>query len=208
MDKGLIDPKVKKKFNVTAASKHFAALCKDCKSSNQVSQKMKSLLSPRILWQGERIQAMKSVQTASCKLCMVERIEIRKALKLNPELCLNQNNEIYGQCTCAADFHLFKCRYKSDTEDAFIAEKSPIRKRLSQQTRPKKKPKNLPVPTTPITPRTRCKSKCWEDRIIHRPNRSPLIDINVPGVCQQSPKSHPLNMELARLEDYMGVCQC
>ena len=86
MERGEIIPKVKKNFNVTTASKHFATLCKGCKSSNQVSQKMKSLLSPQIVWQGERIQAMKSVKTNSCKLCMVEMIEIRKSNESEPRI--------------------------------------------------------------------------------------------------------------------------
>ena len=81
VNRGDIDPGEKKKFNVTAASKHFAKFCKDCTNSNQVRQMMKKLMSPRVIWQGDRISCMKTARTLKCKLCMVERREIMHRMK-------------------------------------------------------------------------------------------------------------------------------
>ena len=92
---------------------------------------------------------MKSVKTNSCKLCMVEKIEIRKAMKLNPELCLNQVNELYSQFTSAADFYLFKRRNKTDTEDASIAEKKSNQEKIIKTNKTKKENQKSPSPDHP-----------------------------------------------------------
>ena len=59
-------------------AKHFADQCRNCKNSNQVKAKLKEIVEPSILWQGERIRCMKSARTAQCILCVVERKEILK----------------------------------------------------------------------------------------------------------------------------------
>ena len=51
-------------------------LCRDCGNSNQVKAKLKEIMEPSILWQGDRIQCMKSAKTMVCKICMIERTEI------------------------------------------------------------------------------------------------------------------------------------
>ena len=95
VNQGDIDPGEKKKFNMTAASKHFVKFCSNCTNSNQVRQMMKKLMSPRIIWQGDRISCMKTARTLKCKLCMVERKEIMHRMKRNRELCLNDNSDIF-----------------------------------------------------------------------------------------------------------------
>ena len=92
------------KFNVTAMSKHFAKLCWDCTSSNQVRTKMKTLMSPTIIWQGNRIKCMKTAMTNSCKLCMVEKLEIMKRYSTNQAKLINNNSDIFASCTCNENF--------------------------------------------------------------------------------------------------------
>ena len=123
---------LKPKFNITAMSKHFAAICKDCTSSNQVRAKMKTLILPKILWQGDRIKCMKSTNSANCKLCMMERMELIKRFSTNRQEVINTNSDLYSSCTCAANFHSFKIRTKTDTEEGFYPEKSPIKNKLSK----------------------------------------------------------------------------
>jgi len=66
-----------------AFSKHFANLCRECNNSNEVRAKMKTLMIPTILWQGNRIQCMKSSRTLQCKMYMVERKEILSRFRKN-----------------------------------------------------------------------------------------------------------------------------
>ena len=56
-----------------AFAKHFADHCRDCPNSNAVRAKLKDIVEPTILWQGDRIRCMKSSRTLQCKICMVER---------------------------------------------------------------------------------------------------------------------------------------
>jgi len=49
-----------------AFAKHFAHLCRECGNSNQVKAKLKEIMKPTILWQGDRIQCMKSAKTMVC----------------------------------------------------------------------------------------------------------------------------------------------
>ena len=57
----------RKRFNVSSFSRHFANLCRGCITSNQVTQKMKASTTPCIIWQGDTIKCMKSVNTLQCK---------------------------------------------------------------------------------------------------------------------------------------------
>ena len=62
-------------------SKHFAEQCRECNNYNEVRAKMKLIMTPSILWQGDRILCMKSARTMQCKICMVERITIDSGQK-------------------------------------------------------------------------------------------------------------------------------
>jgi hypothetical protein len=55
---------------------HFAQHCRDARNSNEVRAKLKEIIVPTIIWQGDQIRRMKSTKTMQCKLCMMERREI------------------------------------------------------------------------------------------------------------------------------------
>jgi hypothetical protein len=63
---------------VNAFTKKFAEHCRDCSSSNEVRAKLKRIVSPSIIWQGDQICCMKTktARTLQSKICMVERKEI------------------------------------------------------------------------------------------------------------------------------------
>ena len=62
-------------------SRHFSTYCSDCTNSNQVRTKLKGILDVNILWQGERIQCMKTARTRDCRICMKERMTIMQSLR-------------------------------------------------------------------------------------------------------------------------------
>ena len=88
-------------------AKHFANQCRDCKSYNAVRAKIKTIMKPSIIWQGDRIQCMKSARTMRCKICMIERLEILHQIKENKALVINNNSDIFSSCKCGARFHKF-----------------------------------------------------------------------------------------------------
>jgi len=51
-------------------SRHFSTYCFDCTNSNQVRTKLKGILDVNILWQGKRIQCMKTARTRDCRICI------------------------------------------------------------------------------------------------------------------------------------------
>jgi hypothetical protein len=187
------------KFNVTAMSKHFAKLCWDCTSSNQVRTKMKTLMSPTIIWQGNRIKCMKTAMTNSCKLCMVEKLEIMKRYSTDRAKLINNNSDIFASCTCNAKFHTLKTVKQSDTDDGSCPEKSRIKERLSKQPRQKKK-----KIVSPPSPNTRCHSLDMDKRKIARPGKPDLIDTNVPGLPFREPSTIPSRLDLAILGTYFN----
>ena len=87
--------------------KHFTNLCGDCKTSNAVRAKLKTIMTPSIIWQGDRIRCMKSARTARCKICMVERMEILHQIKTNKAQVINDNSDIFSSCKCGSRFHKF-----------------------------------------------------------------------------------------------------
>ena len=90
-----------------AFSKHFANLCRKCKNSNEVRAKMKTLIIPTTLWQGDRIRCMKSSRTLQYKICMVERKEILSRFRANQSETINDNSDIFSSCKCNSRFHKF-----------------------------------------------------------------------------------------------------
>ena len=90
-----------------AFSKYFGNQCRDCNSSNEVRAKMKTIMIPTILWQGDRIRCMKSSRTLQCKICMVERKEILSRFRTNRSEIINDNSDIFSSCKCNSRFHKF-----------------------------------------------------------------------------------------------------
>jgi len=64
-------------------------------------------MTPTIIWQGDRIQCMKSSRTAQCKICMTERIEILHRMRTNRNMIINDNSDIFAPCKCGSRFHKF-----------------------------------------------------------------------------------------------------
>lgn len=84
--------------------KHFAQECRSCKILNQVKSILKEIVEVEILWRGNRIKFMKSVRSATCKICKIKRREIRCCLNKDKENVLNKNDERFGSWSC-------KCRF-------------------------------------------------------------------------------------------------
>ena len=118
-----------------AFAKHFADLCRDCTNSNQVKAKMKRIMTPTILWQGDRIQCMKSSRTAQCKICMTERIEILHRMRTDRSKIMNDNSDIYASCKCASRFHKLFSRIDCKTLRTRITQKKVTSTRHSKQRR-------------------------------------------------------------------------
>ena len=112
-----------------AFSKHFGNLCRTCSSGNQMRQRLKKIMIPTILWQGEGIRCMKSARTLQCKICMVERKKILSQFRTNRSKIMNDNSNIYSSCKCGAKFHKFIRPDTENTDEALAAEKShnPVR---------------------------------------------------------------------------------
>ena len=196
---GKIDPKKPKKFSVTAFSKHFAKYCVNCQNSNQVRQMMKKLMSPRIIWQGERVKCMKTARTLQCTLCMVERKEIMHRMNEDRASVINDNSDRFSTCTCFCDFHCFKTRKpNADTEDGSNPEKSPKR---NHQSKIKRKKHVLKI--DPKIAKIRQHSTCMTERTILRPGKAPLIDTNVPGLPMEEPVAKPSWFRMERMREFM-----
>jgi len=173
-----------------AFAKHFANLCRNCTNSNQVKAKMKEIMTPTILWQGDRIQCMKSSRTAQCKICMTERIEILHRMRTDRSKIMNDNSDIYASCKCASRFHKFR-RIDCKTLRTRITQKKVTSTRHSKQRRSRFSFSNTklnspssksstsicspcnsraspPPPTTPVTPEP-----------ASPPNEGFLIDVNL-----------------------------
>ena len=88
-------------------AKHFAQQCRECTSHHQVRAKMKKIMEPKILWQGDRILCMKSSRTLRCKICMTERKEILKRFEKTKNQVINDNSDIFSSCKCGSRFHKF-----------------------------------------------------------------------------------------------------
>ena len=88
-------------------AKHFAELCRDCNNYNQVRAKMKTIMTPSILWQGDRILCMKSARTMRCKIFMIERTTILQQMKPDKQMVINDNSDLFNSCKCGSQFHKF-----------------------------------------------------------------------------------------------------
>ena len=113
-----------RKFNVSSVSRHLANLCSGYTTSNQVQAKMKTITTPSIIWLGNIIKCMKSVNTLQCKFCMQARVEISKRFKLDKTNMINDKADLFSSCTCEGHFDTFMTCGKKYTEDKLCFEKS------------------------------------------------------------------------------------
>ena len=162
---------------------------------------MKKLMSPRIIWQGERIKCMKTAKTMQCTLCMVERKEIMHRMDENRAMVINDNSDRFSTCTCFCDFHCFKIRKTNcETEDGSVPERSPKRNHQS-----KTKRKKFTLKIDPKDAKSRQHSTCMTERTISRPGgRAPLIDTNIPGLPMEDPVAKPGWFRMERLREYIS----
>lgn len=177
-----------------AFAKHFANYCQDCTTSNQVKQRLKPIIKPEIVWQGDRIQCMKSSRTRECTICMVERKQIINSLRKNKYKVINDNSDIYSPCKCSSKFHKFK-------HDSTMA----LRTRLTQNE---------------VTPNKRSKKKNRKHSKLATPNASSskpvtpesgelfpesppeLIDTNVPWAPYRTPCANPPRLHLEQRREW------
>ena len=155
-----------------AFSKHFANQCRDCTNSNQVKAKMKRIMTPTIIWQGDRIQCMKSSRTAQCKICMTERIEILHRMRTNRNMIINDNSDIFAPCKCGSRFHKFS---RTDT--------TTLRTRLTQN-------KVTKVPSTRHSKQKRSRFS-FDNTKLNSPSSKSSTSLCSPCNSRASPPTSP-----------------
>jgi hypothetical protein len=183
-----------------AFAKHFADHCRECINSNEVKNKIKTIMTPSILWQGDRITCMKSAMTPKCKICTVERKEILHRMRSDRSKIINDNSDIFSSCKCKCRFHKFGRHLHVETLRTRLSQKKVNSTRHSKQKRsrlsfssPRVCPQTdmeapiTPEPASPMTPVF-------------------LIDTNVPGLPYRSPSAYPTQLELAQLQEYRESC--
>mgnify|MGYP000461385916 CR=1 FL=1 len=77
-----------------------------------------------IIWQGNPISVVKTFATKNCALCAKERTAILKLSKLNPQLLINSNNEIYGACRHRPKFHRYGKQTTPSTDESINDERA------------------------------------------------------------------------------------
>ena len=85
-------------------------------------QRLKNIMIPTILWQGEGIRCMKSARTLQCKICMMERKEILSRFRIDGSKIMNDNSDIYSSCKYGAQFYQFVQPNTENTDEALDAE--------------------------------------------------------------------------------------
>jgi hypothetical protein len=189
---------------------HFAQHCKDATNSNDTRRKLKQIMEPSILWQGDRIRCMKSSRTMQCKICMVERKEILHRFKTDKSKIMNYNSDIFSSCKCCSRFHKF-CRVTNPTLTTRMTQKKVPSTRHSKQKRKRFSFDNVNSPKTPITPQSNDESVATpltpEMASPSTPEAAPvfLIDTNILGFPYRSPTLNPTNLELAQLQYYHSL---
>ena len=190
-----------------AFAKHFVKLCQDCYTSNSVRARLKEVVEPTIIWQGDRIRCMKSSWTLQCKICMVERKEILHRLKTNKHLVINDNSDIYSSCKCGSRCHKFNrtitttLRTRSTQKKAPLKRKSKLKRRRTSRTKMPETP-NTNQYCQAITP----ESATSQFTQIRSSQLTPIhYDTNVPGLPYRSPSYIPTNLELAQFATYQTL---
>lgn len=183
-----------------AFAKHFAQHCRDEPNSNAVRKKLRKIVIPEILWQGDRIRSMKSARTMQCKICMVERKQILSRFKSNKTKIMNDNSDIFSSCKCGCRFHKF-ARNIDPTLMMHLPQKKANSTKYSKQ---KRKRFSFNIPSTPTSLCRPCSDSPSVTSTMS-PTRTPLklIDTNVPGLPYRSPTYYPTNLELAQVQQYL-----
>ena len=106
MNKGVISDSFAKHF-----SKHFRN--DGANKNDQISSKdVREITRVSILWQGNPISSMKTFGRVNCNLCMMERLEIIKAERIDrlkgEGKLINSSNEFYGACRHRTKFHRYR----------------------------------------------------------------------------------------------------
>ena len=78
-----------------------------------------------ILWLGDPISCMKTFKKVGCRLCMMERVHILKAEKVDKTNIINVNEELFCACKHNTHFHRYteKQIFKPSTDEVRKAEK-------------------------------------------------------------------------------------
>ena len=96
-------------------------------------------MEPSIIWQGDRIQCMKTARTMQCKICMVERLEILKRFQNSRRTLINDNSDIFSSWKCRAKFHKFTSKVTIEALKTRTTQNKIKAKRMSKQRRKKEK---------------------------------------------------------------------
>jgi hypothetical protein len=107
-------------------AKHFAKHFEGKATAKEVKEKLKI----EVLWQGNPISCMKTFRKLGCKLCMMERVALLKAMEEDPNNTINTRDEIFGACKHKTKFHQYTEKQffkpKTSTDEARKAENSPL----------------------------------------------------------------------------------
>ena len=103
-------------------AKHFASHFKTVSKNSQISSgDIRKITKVSILWQGNPISSMKTFGKINCNLCMMERMEILKAKKLDElngeHKLINSSKELYGACRHKTKFHRYRSFKKPISTD-------------------------------------------------------------------------------------------
>ena len=192
-----------------AFSKHFSNLCRDCSSSNEVRAKMKKIMIPTILWQGDRIRCMKSSRTLQCNICMVERKEILSRFRTNRSDIINDNSDIFSSCKCNSRFHKFSRKVTPTLKKRLTQKKANSTQNSKQKRKKRFSFNNLNSPRTciQVTPNSPDMSIMSADISLMSPPTGPpiLYNTNVPGLPYRSPTANPSNLEYAQVRHYLDM---
>ena len=176
-----------------AFAKHFANYCQDCTTSNQVKQRLKPIIKPKLSGKGAEsnvwnLRELENVLSAWWKGSKLSTVSARTNTK-----SLN-TSDIYSPCKCSSKFHKFK-------HDSTMA----LRTRLTQNE---------------VTPNKRSKKKNRKHSKLATPNASSskpvtpesgelfpesppeLIDTNVPWAPYRTPCANPPRLHLEQRKEW------
>ncbi len=171
---------------------------------------MKQIMTPTVLWQGDRIQCMKTSRTLQCKICMMERKEILHRFRTDRYKIINDNSDIFSSCKCGSAFHKF---FRTITTKTTLRTRSPQKKVTStRQSKPTRRRfsffnilRQTPSPTTneqcqPCSTSTVGSTSTSSTDEPASPPVAPvfLFDPNSPGFPTRSPSCYPTNLERAQ----------
>jgi hypothetical protein len=193
-----------------AFAKHFAEHCRDEPNSNAVRAKMKEICKTTILWQGDRIQCMKSSRTPQCTICMVERTEILSRMRTNRSKVINDNSDIYASCKCRSRLHKFNRMLEPTLRRRLTPKKVSSNRRSKQKRNRRKKSINISIdtspvilcqPVTPTTPNTPITPEPETP-----PPTPPLFDPNIPGIIPyETPTHYPSRLQVRRIQEWNEI---